>query len=454
VIREEYPEARIAVGAVSGIRHYDPYQYLLGIVESDVMPLVDVVSWHPFYGESPEHEELRDYYYDYPSIALDIMETATAHGFDGEFQVDELTWWTPHPFGDDHPLVISPIAAAKYTSRAIVMHLGMDMATTINEGAGTTLRNLCTVMAGASPAALPLQIQTTVTDTVSYTFALPNSNWLVALWTDGVAAEYDPHVVATMTLPGFAGHTVTGIDVLYGFEQPIIATKEGSGLVIHDLLVKDYPVILKVSPIVSPAVVAITGPAAGGALTSHSFTATVDPITVTVPVTYAWQATGQSVVTHGASLTATDRVSFTWATTGTKSITVTAGNEGGAVSSTHLVTIYEPLVADFVAAPTSGIVPLTVVFTNTSTGAHTDSLWQFGDGLTSTLGSPTHTYASVGSYTVTLSIDGPGGADAAIRDAYITVDPYRIYLPLVTRDREARRRRGVTRGQPAFKGRR
>ncbi|MGD2148926.1 MAG: hypothetical protein PVH41_19695, partial [Anaerolineae bacterium] len=36
VIREEYPEARIAVGAVSGIRHYDPYQYLLGIVESDV----------------------------------------------------------------------------------------------------------------------------------------------------------------------------------------------------------------------------------------------------------------------------------------------------------------------------------------------------------------------------------------------------------------------------------
>ncbi|MGD2148925.1 MAG: PKD domain-containing protein, partial [Anaerolineae bacterium] len=266
--------------------------------------------------------------------------------------------------------------------------------------------------------------------------------------------EYDPGVTATITMPGFTDRTVTGIDILHSFEQPIVTSAEDGDLVIHDLLVKDFPILLRISPIVPPASVQIDGPTEGGAPTTYSFTATVDPITVTVPLTYTWEATGQSAVTHAASLTATDRVSFTWATTGTKTVVVSAGNDGGAVTCTHLVTIYEPPVADFVAAPTSGIVPLTVVFTNTSIGAHTDSLWQFGDGLTSTLESPTHTYASVGSYTVTLSIDGPGGADGAIREAYITVEPYKIYLPLVTRDREARRLRGVTRGWPTFRRRR
>ena len=104
MIRAEYPEARISVGSVAGTSGSQSYQYLLGIVGSDIMPLVDAVSWHPFYGESPEHEELSDYWYAYPSMAQNIVDTARAHGFDGEFQVDELTWWPRSVSGDDHPL--------------------------------------------------------------------------------------------------------------------------------------------------------------------------------------------------------------------------------------------------------------------------------------------------------------------------------------------------------------
>ena len=48
-------------------------------------------------------------------------------------------------------------------------------------------------------------------------------------------------------------NAVTGIDLLHGFQQPITSSEEGGDLVIHDLLVKDYPIILRVSPIVSPA---------------------------------------------------------------------------------------------------------------------------------------------------------------------------------------------------------
>jgi PKD repeat protein len=50
----------------------------------------------------------------------------------------------------------------------------------------------------------------------------------------------------------------------------------------------------------------------------------------------------------------------------------------------------------------------TVNFTNTS--SHADSYnWNFGDGTNSTEASPSHTYNSVGNYSVTLKADGPGG---------------------------------------------
>jgi hypothetical protein len=255
VIREEYPQAKISVGAVSGLseRHAEGYptakEYLYTLLQSDIMTLVDVVSWHPFYGESPEHDEVREYYYAYPSIAQTIKDTATAHGFDGEFQVDELTWWPPHPYGDDDPLVVSRTAAAKYASRSIVMHLGMDITANTNSGAGNTLPNLCTVMAGALPTSVPVQIQTSATNIVSYTFSLPDDAYLVTLWTDGIAAEYDPGIPATLTVPGLLDHSVMAIDVLHGFEQPLMAHKEDGNLVIRDLLVKDYPTLLRVSPI-------------------------------------------------------------------------------------------------------------------------------------------------------------------------------------------------------------
>jgi PKD repeat protein len=73
------------------------------------------------------------------------------------------------------------------------------------------------------------------------------------------------------------------------------------------------------------------------------------------------------------------------------------------------------------------------VFANTSSGDYASSLWDLGDGVTSTLESPAHTYAAVGAYTVRLEVSGPGGRDAAAREAYIVVEPYRVYLPLVLR---------------------
>ncbi|MGE4618377.1 MAG: S8 family serine peptidase [Planctomycetota bacterium] len=81
-------------------------------------------------------------------------------------------------------------------------------------------------------------------------------------------------------------------------------------------------------------------------------------------------------------------------------------------------------VADFSATPTSGEAPVVVSFSDGSTGDVTSYAWNFGDGGSSTAQNPSHTYTSAGSYTVTLTVTGPGGSDSATCGGCITVtDP-------------------------------
>ncbi len=77
--------------------------------------------------------------------------------------------------------------------------------------------------------------------------------------------------------------------------------------------------------------------------------------------------------------------------------------------------------AHFSATPTSGAAPLTVNFTDQSTGQITSWSWDFGDGSTSTEQNPSHTYTDGGNYTVSLTVTGPGGSDTETIADYINV---------------------------------
>jgi len=118
--------------------------------------------------------------------------------------------------------------------------------------------------------------------------------------------------------------------------------------------------------------------------------------------------------------------SHTYQNIGSYTVSLTVTGPGGSHTKTmadYIQVTPPPPVANFTAAPRSGKSPLVVQFTGTSTGEITSWLWNFGDGITSTQRNPSHTYQNIGSYTVSLTVTGPGGSDTKTVEGYIQVTP-------------------------------
>ncbi|MBN1491244.1 MAG: PKD domain-containing protein [Phycisphaerae bacterium] len=79
------------------------------------------------------------------------------------------------------------------------------------------------------------------------------------------------------------------------------------------------------------------------------------------------------------------------------------------------------VLAGFTADVVAGNPPLTVHFTDQSIGTITSRTWNFGDGDTDHTADPTHQYDVPGTYTVSLTVSGPGGSDVEVKTGYIVV---------------------------------
>ena len=118
----------------------------------------------------------------------------------------------------------------------------------------------------------------------------------------------------------------------------------------------------------------------------------------------------------------------TYTTAGTYTVTLTvqkAGAQSDTRTKTAYVTVDDPKpVANFTANKLRGEAPLTVQFTDTSTGAPPlTRAWDFGDGTNSDLRNPTHVFDHDGegarTYTVTLTVTNSGDGD--VKTTAITV---------------------------------
>ena len=109
---------------------------------------------------------------------------------------------------------------------------------------------------------------------------------------------------------------------------------------------------------------------------------------------------------------------------GTYTVNLTVTNPDGSASEIKIdyITVFEPPVASFTGTPSSGKRPLTVQFTDTSSGLPIAWSWDFGDGSAiSHAQNPLHTYTSAGPYNVRLSVSNIAGSDTLTMDGYITV---------------------------------
>jgi len=184
----------------------------------------------------------------------------------------------------------------------------------------------------------------------------------------------------------------------------------------------------------------VTGPGGSDTLTRTNYIDVAEPPPVanlsgtptsgTAPLAVAFADVSTGAVTSwnwdfGDSNTSTvQHPNHTYLAVGTYSVTLTVTGPGGsdALTRTNYIDVTEPApVAGFSGTPTSGTSPLTVAFADSSTGAVSSYAWAFGDGGTSTLQNPAHVYAAVGTYSVSLTVTGPGGSDALTRTNYIDV---------------------------------
>jgi len=136
-------------------------------------------------------------------------------------------------------------------------------------------------------------------------------------------------------------------------------------------------------------------------------------------MTYTLFSYGGSLAYNGLAVGTTPNTNFTYTVStnvvGQVNLIVSGGGGG------------TPPVAGFTASLTNGLSPLTVTFTDASTGTISNWFWDFGDGNQTNFAvstNPAHTYAT-GAYTVTLIVSGSAGLSTNVQSNLITaLDPF------------------------------
>jgi gliding motility-associated-like protein len=164
------------------------------------------------------------------------------------------------------------------------------------------------------------------------------------------------------------------------------------------------------------------------------FTATPTSGCMPLPVTFTDISTpngGFAIVNRqwtfgngGTTTTAFNTTSYTYPLSGTYTVKLVVTDANGckdSLTKNNYITTNKPT-ANFSTSTTNVCKGQIVSFTNTSTGTSLTYAWNFGDGGTSTLTSPTHAYSTSGTYNVRLiATNGIGCSDTMIRSAYINV---------------------------------
>ncbi len=262
--------------------------------------------------------------------------------------------------------------------------------------------NVGSILVGSTTYSLPntAQVQTTSFGVYAY----PPSGYVVDHWTSSgrVSVSEVGGGSATVSVEGPGGITVV--------------FKPGP-----DFSLSANPNALNVDPgkSVSTTVTATSNNGFSGSVSLSAGLSSGNPIPSWLSMTFATNPV--SVSSGGSTSTILTLTVSGSAPGGPYGISVfgSYGGLGGIVrtSSVQLtVNTITPLSASATANPMTGQPPLIVQFTGSATGGvapYSHFSWNFGDGASSSEQNPMHTYASLGTYTSTLTVTDSSGQTAS-----------------------------------------
>jgi PKD repeat protein len=178
-------------------------------------------------------------------------------------------------------------------------------------------------------------------------------------------------------------------------------------------------------------VIALTGNCPGFCQPVANFTANVTSGCGPLTVQFTDQSTGNPTAWNwefsNGTLSSVQNPAVTFSAPGTYSVKLVVQNAAGIAQLERInyITVLPTPTAEFSANITLSCVPATINFTDLSTtgvGTIVSWDWDFGDGTTSTLQNPSHTFNTGGFYTITLLVVSSTGCRAIIsKGGYIRV---------------------------------
>lgn len=174
-----------------------------------------------------------------------------------------------------------------------------------------------------------------------------------------------------------------------------------------------------------------------------SFSTDITSGTTPLTVQFNNATTGAATLSYlwdfgDGSTSTTTSPSHVFSAAGTYTVTLTATNSLGSSTYTALILVYAssglvlPPTASFTASIYTGVAPLTVQFTDTSTNSPATWAWTFGDGGTSSSQNPSHQFTSNGTYTVTLTVTKDGVWTSSTTKQIVVTSDVVAVPPIIT----------------------